>query len=166
MRQSSNPFPRGSWIACTGGRVLGVLNRNLVRSPLVIDASLRILVVLADDWEFICQSSFSTQNTSTPTSSNAPGDSPTQPRPVGPGGVASRNPFSSPTRPTKAPPATLTMQSSLAAPPPQASTTTPEQPRRPTTIHVVDDDRSATAPSSGTHPTYLYSSRQLTPTSN
>ena len=49
MRQSSNPFPRGSWIACTGGRVLGVLNRNLVRSPPVVDASLRVLVVLADD---------------------------------------------------------------------------------------------------------------------
>ncbi|KAK6858723.1 hypothetical protein PG995_005287 [Apiospora arundinis] len=90
MRQSPNPFPRGSWIVCTGGRVLGVLNRNLVRSPPVVDASLRVLVIIADDSEFIRQSSFSVQNTSMSAHSAAASESPTRPRPVGPGGVASR----------------------------------------------------------------------------
>ncbi|KAK8121489.1 hypothetical protein PG999_005609 [Apiospora kogelbergensis] len=84
MRQSSNPFPRGSWIACTGGRVLGVLNRNLIRSPPVIDASLQILVVLADDWEFIRQSSLSAQNASTSAPSTAASESPTRLRPAFP----------------------------------------------------------------------------------
>ena len=29
MRQAANPFPRGSWIVCSG-RILGVLNRELI----------------------------------------------------------------------------------------------------------------------------------------
>ncbi|KAK8093146.1 uncharacterized protein PG998_014547 [Apiospora kogelbergensis] len=143
MRQSSNPFPRGSWIACTGGRVLGVLNRNLLRSPPGVDASLRILVVLADDWEFIRQDSLSTQNASTPAPSTAASDSPTRPRPVGPGGVASRNPFSSTTHATKAPPAIVSTSPSFAIPPPPAPATTLDQPPAPAPGRKEDDGRPA-----------------------
>ncbi|KAK8106681.1 hypothetical protein PG999_010040 [Apiospora kogelbergensis] len=150
MRQSSNPFPRGSWIACTGGRVLGVLNRNLIRSPPVVEASLRILVVLADDWEFIRQSSLAAQNASTPAPSTATSESPTRLRPVGPGGVASRNPFSSPTRTAKAPPTVVPTPPSFATPPPTFATPPPTtssatlgRPPVPGPIHAVDDGRSA-----------------------
>jgi len=92
-----NPFPKGSWIVCSG-RILGVLNRELIQGPHVVDSTVRILVILADDWEFVRQGALSTHNTSTPTSSNIANVLSTPPRLVGPGGVASRNPFSSPTR--------------------------------------------------------------------
>ncbi|KAH7247253.1 uncharacterized protein BKA55DRAFT_594968 [Fusarium redolens] len=97
MRQAVNPFPKGSWIVCSG-RVLGVLNRDLIQGPQVVDSTVRILVILPDDWEFVRQSTLSTHNTYMPTSSNPVNESPTPPRPAGPGGVASRNPFSSPIR--------------------------------------------------------------------
>ncbi|KAH6988810.1 hypothetical protein BKA56DRAFT_709876 [Ilyonectria sp. MPI-CAGE-AT-0026] len=97
MRQAINPFPKGSWIVCSG-RVLGVLNRELIQGPQVVDSTVRILVILPDDWEFVRQSALSTHNASMPTSSNSFNESPTSPRPAGPGGVASRNPFSSPIR--------------------------------------------------------------------
>ncbi|KAI3571502.1 hypothetical protein IWW34DRAFT_897973 [Fusarium oxysporum f. sp. albedinis] len=97
MRQAVNPFPKGSWIVCSG-RVLGVLNRDLIQGPQVVDSTVRILVILPDDWEFVRQSTLSTHSTYMPTSSNPVNESPTPPRPAGPGGVASRNPFSSPIR--------------------------------------------------------------------
>ncbi|KAH7204968.1 hypothetical protein BKA60DRAFT_656034 [Fusarium oxysporum] len=97
MRQAVYPFPKGSWIVCSG-RVLGVLNRDLIQGPQVVDSTVRILVILPDDWEFVRQSTLSTHNTYMPTSSNPVNESPTPPRPAGPGGVASRNPFSSPIR--------------------------------------------------------------------
>ncbi|KAH7122202.1 hypothetical protein B0J13DRAFT_567146 [Dactylonectria estremocensis] len=93
MRQAVNPFPKGSWIVCSG-RVLGVLNRELIQGPQIVDSTVRILVILPDDWEFVRQSTLSTYNTYMPTSSNPVNKSPTPPRPAGPGGVASRNPFS------------------------------------------------------------------------
>ncbi|KAH7110208.1 hypothetical protein B0J13DRAFT_591155 [Dactylonectria estremocensis] len=79
MRQAVNPFPKGS-------------------RPQVVDSTVRILVILPDDWEFIRQSALSTYNTSMPISSSPVNESPTPLRPAGPGGVASRNPFSSPIR--------------------------------------------------------------------
>ncbi|KAH8659483.1 hypothetical protein BGZ61DRAFT_370535 [Ilyonectria robusta] len=97
MRQAANPFPKGSWIVCSG-RILGVLNRELIQGPQLIDSTVRILVILPDDWEFVRQSALSTHNTSMPTSSNPVNEPPTPPRPAGPGGVTSRNPFSSPIR--------------------------------------------------------------------
>ena len=32
MRQAANPFPKGSWVVCSG-RILGVLNRELIQGP-------------------------------------------------------------------------------------------------------------------------------------
>ena len=55
-------------------------------------------MILPDDWEFVRQGALSTYNTSTPTSSNLANVLSTPLRLVGPRGVASRNPFSSPTR--------------------------------------------------------------------
>jgi len=95
MRQAAHPFPKGSWIECSG-RVLGVLNRELIQGPQVIDSTVRILVILPDDWEFIRQNALSTHNTSTSPSSNPVNGLPTPPQPAGPGGIVSRNPFSSP----------------------------------------------------------------------
>jgi hypothetical protein len=112
MRQAANPFPRGSWIVYSG-RVLGVLNRKLIQGPQVIDSTTRILVVLPDDWEFDRQSALSGHSTVTPTPSNPVTESPTTPRPAGPGGVASRNPFSSPSRGQKGPPPKNTASSTL-----------------------------------------------------
>ncbi|KAK3374717.1 hypothetical protein B0H63DRAFT_496128 [Podospora didyma] len=97
MRQAANPFPRRSWIVCSG-RILGVLNRELIQGPQVIDSTTRILVILPDDWEFIRQGALSGHNASPPTPPHSSKESPTIPRPPGPGGVASRNPFSSPSR--------------------------------------------------------------------
>ncbi|KAH7190417.1 hypothetical protein DER44DRAFT_816009 [Fusarium oxysporum] len=102
MRQAVNPFPKGSWIVCSG-RVLGVLNRDLIQGPQVVDSTVRILVILPDDWEFVRQSTLSTHNTYMPTSSNPVNESPTPPRPAGPGGVASRNPILSDCEATKPP---------------------------------------------------------------
>jgi hypothetical protein len=97
MRDSANPFPRGSWIAGSG-RILGVLNRELLDGPHIVDATVRILAVLPDNWEFIRQSSLTTQNTSSPVPKTPVNDLLTPPRHIGPGGVTSRNPFSSPAR--------------------------------------------------------------------
>ncbi|KAH7202763.1 hypothetical protein BKA60DRAFT_600626 [Fusarium oxysporum] len=102
MRQAVNPFPKGSWIVCSG-RVLGVLNRDLIQGPQVVDSTVRILVILPDDWEFVRQSTLSAHNTYMPTSSNPVNESPTPPRPAGPGGVASRNPILSDCEATKPP---------------------------------------------------------------
>ncbi|KAH7147017.1 hypothetical protein B0J13DRAFT_419951, partial [Dactylonectria estremocensis] len=87
-------------IVCSG-RVLGVLNRDLIQGPQVVDSTVQILVILPDDWEFIRQSALSTHNTSMPTSSNPVNKLLTPPRPAGPRGVTSRNPFSSPIRSQK-----------------------------------------------------------------
>ncbi len=97
MRESTNPFPKGSWVACSG-RILGVLNRALIKGPHIIDSTVRILVVLPDNWEFIRQNSLSAQSGSIPAPTKPFAELPTPPRPAGPGGVGSWNPFSSPTR--------------------------------------------------------------------
>ena len=91
MRKARNPFSKRSWVACSG-RVLGILNRDLIHRHR-LDPTVRILVVLPDNWEFIRQSTLSTVSTSSDTSADL---LLTPPRPSGPGGVASRNPFSSP----------------------------------------------------------------------
>jgi hypothetical protein len=41
MRTAAKPFPRGSWIACSG-RVLGVLDRELIHGPQLVDSTVRI----------------------------------------------------------------------------------------------------------------------------
>lgn len=64
-RQAVHPLPKGSWIECSG-RVLGVLNPELIQGPQVIDSTVRTLVIIPDDWEFIRQSALSIHNTSTP----------------------------------------------------------------------------------------------------
>ncbi|KAK0710683.1 hypothetical protein B0H67DRAFT_635304 [Lasiosphaeris hirsuta] len=74
-------FPlEGSWIVCSG-RILGVLNRELIQGPAL-------------------------SGHNAPIPSNPVPESPTQPRPAGPGGIASRNPFSSPSRGQKGAPPT------------------------------------------------------------
>jgi hypothetical protein len=95
MRTAANPFPKGSWIACSG-RLLGILDRELIQGPKVVDSTVRILVVLPDSWELIRQNTLSQHNTPAPTSSGPVTGSPTTPRPAVSGRVASRNPFSSP----------------------------------------------------------------------
>ncbi|KAK3353869.1 hypothetical protein B0T25DRAFT_428602, partial [Lasiosphaeria hispida] len=118
-----NPFPKGSWIVYSG-RVLGVLNRDLIQGPHIIDSTTRIFVILPDDWEFVRQSALSAHNVPTPTPSNPVPESPTPPRPVGPSGVASRNPFSSPSRGQKGPSLESVVSPALATTkysPPQAT---------------------------------------------
>jgi hypothetical protein len=117
MRTSANPFPRGSWIVCSG-RLLGVLDRNLIQGPQLADPSVRILVILPDNCEIVRQSTLSANNRSAPTPSNHVNRSPTTPRPAGPGVITSRNPFSSPLRrqefsslETASPPKSTTEQS-------------------------------------------------------
>jgi hypothetical protein len=95
MRSAANPFPRGSWVTCSG-RLLGVLDRDLIQGPQLVDPTVRILVILPDNWEFVRQNTLTTRNTSIPTSSDPVSVLPTTPRPGGHGGVTSRNPFSSP----------------------------------------------------------------------
>lgn len=97
MRTTGSPFPRGSWIVCSG-RLLGVLDRDLIQGPRLVDPSVRILVILPDNWEIVRQSALSANNSSALRSSNPIDASPTTPRQVGPGGITSRNPFSSPIR--------------------------------------------------------------------
>ncbi|KAL6406056.1 hypothetical protein AUP68_10617 [Ilyonectria robusta] len=142
MRQAANPFPKGSWIVCSG-RVLGVLNRELIQGPQLVDSTVRILVILPDDWEFVRQSALSTHNTSMPTSSNPVNEPPTPPRPAGPGGVTSRNPFSSPIRGQKqspqgkaASPILLSKQSDHEATKPPACPREKHTPLTPTTTDV------------------------------
>jgi hypothetical protein len=55
-------------------------------------------VILPDNWEIVRQSALSANNSSALRSSNPIDASPTTPRQVGPGGITSRNPFSSPIR--------------------------------------------------------------------
>ncbi len=160
MRQAANPFPKGSWIVCSG-RILGVLNRELIQGPHVVDSTVRILVIIPDDWEFVRQGVLSTHNTSAPTSSNLANVLSTPPRPVGPGGVASRNPFSSPTRGRKLSPpkdaASPTLSSSLPAslPPRQQDREATELPTgpgegdTPHTAATAEIDPVLTIPSSG-----------------
>ena len=95
MRDSAAPFPKGSWIACSG-RILGVLNRATIKGPRTVDSTTRILVVLPDDWDFIRQSSLVAQNPSSLAPKTPLIELPTPPRATGPGGVGSWNPFSSP----------------------------------------------------------------------
>ncbi|KAK3315885.1 hypothetical protein B0H66DRAFT_273355 [Apodospora peruviana] len=71
--------------------------------PQVLDSTARILVILPDDWEFVRQNTLSAHNAPTSSTSNPVPESPTTPRPAGLGGVASRNPFSSPSHAHKGP---------------------------------------------------------------
>jgi hypothetical protein len=152
MRQAANPFSRGSWIVCSG-RILGVLNRELIQSQ-VIDPTTRILVILPDDWEFVRQSALSGHNAPMPTPSNPVGEPPTPPQPAGPGGITSRNPFSSPSHGQKGPPpknAVSPTPGTMNDPQPSATKlpghTT--EGRIPLDATVTDAD-STTVPSSGT----------------
>ena len=139
MRSAANPFPRGSWIACSG-RLLGVLDRELIQGPKVVDSTVRILVVLPDSWELIRQNTLYAHSTSTPKSSGPVTGSPTTPRSAGPSGITSRNPFSSPSRTRNLEPQKKTPPSPLppkhqdhnATEPPA----TPEPPPNSTTVDV------------------------------
>ncbi|KAK3348670.1 hypothetical protein B0T25DRAFT_623765 [Lasiosphaeria hispida] len=71
----------GLWIVCSG-QILGVLNHELIQGP---------------------QSALSAHNAPTSAPSNPVPESPTPAWPAGPGGFASRNPFSSPSRGQKVP---------------------------------------------------------------
>src|SRR5438309_11439201 len=97
MRQAVNPFPKGSWIVCSG-RVLGILNRELIQGPQIVDSTVQILAILPNNRELIRQNALSTYSTAMLTSSNLVYESPTPSRSASPGGVASRNPFLSPTQ--------------------------------------------------------------------
>jgi hypothetical protein len=159
MRTAAKPFPRGSWIVCSG-RVLGVLDRELIQGPQLVDPTVRILVILPDNWEFVRQNALSTHNSSTPISSNPVNGSPTTPRRAGPGGVASRNPFSSPSRGRKLSPQKKASPPTL--PPKHAdheatkSPASPEPPLNPTT---ADLDPVLTIPTSGmSRPSHVYAS--------
>ncbi|KAH7125041.1 hypothetical protein B0J13DRAFT_566131 [Dactylonectria estremocensis] len=85
------PVEQQPWRSLLGGRVLGVLNRELIQGPQVVDSTVRILVILPDDWEFIRQSALSTHNTSMPISSSPINELPTPLRPAGPGGLLPRH---------------------------------------------------------------------------
>jgi hypothetical protein len=157
MRQAVNPFPKGSWIVCSG-RVLGVLNREIIQGPQVVDSTVRILVILPDDWEFVRQSSLSTHNAPIPASSSPAHGLPTPPRPAGPGGVASRNPFSSPSRGQKLSPQKKAASPTL--PPKQPDREVTELPAGPREKHVAlnpttaDADPVLTIPGSGMSPPF------------
>jgi hypothetical protein len=58
MRAAAKPFSRGSWIVCSA-RLLEVLDRELIQGPQLVDPTVRILVVLPDNWEFVRQSALS-----------------------------------------------------------------------------------------------------------
>lgn len=73
MKNSPSPFPSGSWISCTG-RVVGVLNRELLRTELPADSPIRILVIVADHWEFIRQTSLTSRSPTTPRRSTVAGE--------------------------------------------------------------------------------------------
>ncbi|EAQ88793.1 hypothetical protein CHGG_05412 [Chaetomium globosum CBS 148.51] len=108
-------------------RLLGVLNRDLIQGPRKVDPTIRILVILADNWELIRQNPPSTNNTPTPKSSDPVGNLPTTPRSAGPGALTSRNPFSSlgraqnptssPQNPSSAPVAPETAKREATEPP-------------------------------------------------
>jgi len=157
MRQATNPFPRGSWIVCSG-RILGVLNRELLQGQQAIDSATRILVILPDDWEFVRQSALSAHNAPTSTPPNPVPESPTTPRLPAHGGVASRNPFSSPSRgrngplPKHAEPAALgiTKDSYREVTGPPASAGGEQAPRDTTTTDM--DPVSVPSSSTSRHP--------------
>ncbi len=136
MRTAANPFPRGSWIVCSG-RLLGVMDRNLIQGPQLVDPTVRILVIFPDDWEFVRQNALTANSTKAAPSSNAVAASPTTPRRAGAGGVTSRNPFSSPSSGRKLP-----LQK-------KASPLTPTGPGAPLNPTTADDDPVLTIPSSG-----------------
>jgi len=137
MRTAPNPFPKGSWFVCSG-RLLGVLDRDLIQGPRLVDPTVRILVILPDDWEFVRQNALATNNIPAPTSSNPVAASPTTPRPTGPGGITSRNPFFSPSSGRRL----LPQKKAL----PRTPTGGPGVSLNPTT---ADDDPVPTIPSSG-----------------
>lgn len=98
MKSSSSPFPSGSWISCTG-RVLGVLNRQLLQADLPADSPVRILAIVADHWEFIRQASLNSRSPTAPKQSSSsrvpqtPTKSTAFPSSQGSGGIISRNTF-------------------------------------------------------------------------
>jgi hypothetical protein len=116
----------------------------------VVDSTVRILVVLPDNWELIRQNTLSAHSTSTPTSSGPVTGSPTTPRSDGPGGIASRNPFSSPSRGRKLTPQKKTSPSTL--PPKHAdhnATNPPATPGAPPDSASIDVEPVLAISSSG-----------------
>jgi hypothetical protein len=100
----------------------------------------RIPVLLPDNWELIRQNTLSAQSTSTPTLSGPVTGSPMTPRPAGPGGIASRNPFSSPSSGRKLTPQKMTSHPTLPPKHPDHDATellaTPETPPDSASIDV------------------------------
>jgi hypothetical protein len=86
MRTAEKPFPKGSWIVCSG-RVLGVLDRGLIQGSQPVDPNIRILVILPDNWESIQQNTLSAHTASAFKSSNSINKPPTTPRTAGHGGL-------------------------------------------------------------------------------
>jgi hypothetical protein len=149
MRTTATPFPRGSWIVGSG-RILGVLDRNLIQRPQPADSTVRILVVLPDIWDFVRQNALSS---STPRSSNSYNESPTTPRPAVPVGVASRNPFSSPSRDQRlSPQKKAAPAESSQKHPVHGTTEAPSSPEAPLVSITADPDPVLTVPSSGMYP--------------
>ena len=143
MRTAANPFPKGSWIACSG-RLLGILDP--------------ILVVLPDSWELIRQNTLSQHNTPAPTSPGPVTGSPTTPRPAVSGRVASRNPFSSPNCATNLSPRKSATVSTFA---PETSDREPTgltvDPGAPSDSITVDLDPVLSVPTAGmSHPAWVH----------
>jgi hypothetical protein len=152
MRTAANPFPKGSWIVCSG-RILGVLDRELIHGPQLIDSSVRIPVILPDNWELIRQSTLSPTNTSTPTSSKASNQSPTTSRPAGPRGFTTRNPFSSPSRARRPSPQKEASRPTLPSKHPKHDASEPPAtPEAPPNSPTIDVDPALTISSSGMTP--------------
>lgn len=154
MKQAANPFPKGSWIVCSG-RILGVLNRDLVRGPQVVDPAVRILVILPDDWEFIRQNVLSGTNTASASPNPVNGSA----APTGPGGVVSRNPYSSPSRKqVSTPQKRVAGVSQTPSPSRQSTTVQTSLGEEPTshTVTVAADQHSITAASSMSLCFYTY----------
>ena len=124
---------------------------RLIQGSRKVDPTVRILVILADNWELIRQNSPSTNNTPTPKSSDPVGNLPTTPRSAGPGAVASRNPFSSlgraqnptssPQNPSSSPVAPETAEREATEP--------PSSPGAQLDSITADPDQMPTGPSSG-----------------
>jgi hypothetical protein len=122
MRTAASPFleGRGSYAAVASwGSWTAISFKALTLSI----PAFGFWLFLPDNWEIVRQSALSANNTSTPTPSNRVNRSPTTPRPAGPGGITSRNPFSSPLRrqdfsslKTASPPRSTTVESDAVPP--------------------------------------------------
>jgi hypothetical protein len=138
MGTATSPFHKGSWIVCSG-RVLGVLDRELIEGPQPVDSTIRILVILPDDWEFVRQGTLSAQNPCPPKGGNPSNKSPATPKTANPGGIASRNPISTPIRGRKTLPQT---QSSPATSPRKDADQETMEERSADTDHTDNDSHT------------------------